>query len=94
MLVLLFAFGAYELTRKPTAVLIDKSTGRRFEIASDAGSMPLKARLNSAARLATNIDIAGSGDLESRKRRAYGALLGTVAAAALALLYFRRSIKG
>lgn len=81
VLVLLFAFGAYELTRKPTAVLIDKSTGRRFEITS-------------AVRLAPNIDLAGSGDLESRKRRAYGVLLGTVAATALALLYIRRSIKG
>jgi len=97
-LALLFAFGAYELkqTAKPreSAVLVDKKTGRRFEVVADDRSTPIKERLERAARQAADVDLSGSGDLESRKRRAYGLLLGTVAATALFLLRVRRSMKG
>lgn len=97
-MVLLAAFAGYAIMQptspKATAVLIDKSTGRRFEIASNARSAPVKERFDSVSRIAATIDIAGSGDLESRKHRAYGALLGTVAAALLIVLYVRRSLKG
>lgn len=98
VLALLFAFGAYELkqTAKPreSAVLVDKKTGRRFEVLADDRSTPIKERLERAARQAADVDLSGSGDLESRKRRAYGVLIGTVAATALSLLYIRRSLQG
>ncbi len=97
-LALLFAFGAYELKQtaqsRESAVLVDKKTGRRFEVSAEDRSTPIKERLERAARRAADVDLSGSGDLESRKRRAYGVLLGTVAATALFLLYIRRSMKG
>ncbi|MEK7858455.1 MAG: hypothetical protein AAB320_04855 [Elusimicrobiota bacterium] len=84
--------------------LMVDSSGRRFEASPEGRKAPAVAVLPPKPLALPSMSLAlpelpkaltgAPGDLESRKRRAYALLLGTVALAAAGLIVARRAMKG
>lgn len=94
--------GAARAPRRGGAVLVDRATGERLEVSGTRPVLsPAAAARQAVAEVQARLPAAEApsllpetGDLQTRKRRAEGLLLGTVLAAAALLLWSRRAMRG